>query len=197
MAAVELYFSIQTPAQAPPAPRAPSASEAAAADAGSVREQVRQTIRDVREASQQAAKDAAKDAAREGKTVSIAKDGTVTIDGQTIYSPGAPGMLAPAVFDNSNLIPPQAVDIAMGFFIMVAVMVVGWPISRAFGRRLERRGTEPAAIPHVITEQLQRIEQAVDAMSIEVERISESQRFMAKLQQQSGADQMALPRERG
>jgi len=29
--------------------------------------------------------------------------------------------------------------------------------------------------------QLQRIEQAVEAMSIEVERISESQRFMAKL----------------
>jgi hypothetical protein len=39
-------------------------------------------------------------------------------------------------------------------------------------------------------EQLQRIEQAVDAMAIEVERISESQRFMAKLQHDTA---QALP----
>jgi hypothetical protein len=99
-------------------------------------------------------------------------------------------------FDNSNLIPPQAVDIAYGFFLMCAVMVVGWPLARAFGRRLERRGEAPAAIPPALTDQLQRIEQAVDAMSIEVERISESQRFMAKLQSQGGAERMALPNER-
>jgi hypothetical protein len=84
----------------------------------------------------------------------------------------------------------------MGFFIMCAVMVVGWPISRALGRRLERRGDGPAAIPPALTEQLQRIEQAVDAMSIEVERISESQRFMARLQSQAGAERVALPNER-
>jgi hypothetical protein len=44
-----------------------------------------------------------------------------------------------------------------------------------------------------MTEQLQRIEQAVDAMSIEVERISESQRFLAKLQTGQGAEPVALP----
>ena len=33
--------------------------------------------------------------------------------------------------------------------------------------------------------QLQRIEQAVEAMAIEVERISESQRFMVKLQSET------------
>ena len=94
-------------------------------------------------------------------------------------------------FDPNNVIPPQAVDIAMGFFIMCAVIVIGLPLARAFGRRLERRTDVPAANPQ-LAEQLQRIEQAVDAVSIEVERISESQRFMAKLQQ----ERVALPVDR-
>jgi hypothetical protein len=34
-----------------------------------------------------------------------------------------------------------------------------------------------------MSEQLERIEQAVEAMSIEIERISESQRFLTKLQE--------------
>jgi hypothetical protein len=91
-----------------------------------------------------------------------------------------------------NLIPPQAVDISIAFFVMCAVMVIGWPIARALGRRLERRGE--VALPNAATaEQLRRIEQAVEAMAIEVERISESQRFMAKLQQAAGEERAALP----
>jgi uncharacterized phage infection (PIP) family protein YhgE len=78
-------------------------------------------------------------------------------------------------------IPPQAVDLAIGFFIMCAVIVIGWPIARALGRRIDRpRTTTP--LDSGLGEQLQRIEQAVEAMSIEVERISEAQRFMTKLQ---------------
>ena len=79
-----------------------------------------------------------------------------------------------------SLIPPQAVDIAYGFFAMVAAILIGWPLSRAFSRRLERGG-QTAAIPPAVTEQLQRIEQAVDAMAVEVERISEAQRYFTKL----------------
>src|SRR5512132_3975070 len=81
-------------------------------------------------------------------------------------------------------IPPQAVDIAIGFFVTCAVIIVGWPISRALGRRFERRGAPPA-LEAGMTEQLQRIEQSVEAIAIEVERISESQRFLAKLQEKS------------
>jgi len=86
--------------------------------------------------------------------------------------------------DMSQVIPPQAVDIAIGFFITCAVIIVGWPISRALGRRFERRGTPPA-LEAGVTDQLQRIEQAVEAIAIEVERISESQRFLAKIQEKS------------
>ena len=74
---------------------------------------------------------------------------------------------------------------------MCAVMVIGWPIARAFGKRIERRAAEPAALNPQMAEQLQRIEQAVDAMSVEIERISESQRYLAKLQSAP-----ALPVER-
>ena len=81
-------------------------------------------------------------------------------------------------------IPPQAVDIAVGFFVTCAVIIVGWPVSRALGRRFERRGAPPA-LEAGMTEQLQRIEQSVEAIAIEVERISESQRFLAKLQEKS------------
>jgi multidrug efflux pump subunit AcrA (membrane-fusion protein) len=81
-------------------------------------------------------------------------------------------------------IPPQAVDIAIGFFVTCAVIVVGWPISRALGRRFEKRGTTPL-LDASVADQLQRIEQAVEAVAIEVERISESQRFLARLQEKS------------
>jgi gas vesicle protein len=82
------------------------------------------------------------------------------------------------------VIPGEAVDIAIGFFVTCAVIIVGWPISRALGRRFERRGAQPA-LESGMSEQLQRIEQSVEAIAIEVERISESQRFLAKLQDKS------------
>jgi hypothetical protein len=91
-------------------------------------------------------------------------------------STGQPARLA------QDMIPPQAVDISIAFFIMIAVIIIGWPLARAIGRRLERRADTPALPDPAIAGQLQRIEQAVEAMSIEIERISESQRFMAKLQ---------------
>jgi DNA mismatch repair ATPase MutL len=97
---------------------------------------------------------------------------------------GAPDVVVRTGFPpymQHQAIPPQAVDLAIGFFITCAVLLIGWPIARAFGRRIEGR-PQSASVDSGVTEQLQRIEQAVDAMAIEVERISESQRFMAKLQ---------------
>ena len=83
-------------------------------------------------------------------------------------------------------IPGEAVDIAIGFFITCAVIIVGWPISRALGRRFERSVPAPA-LQGDVTQQLARIEQAVEAVAIEVERISESQRFLTKVQERSAS----------
>lgn len=86
----------------------------------------------------------------------------------------------PPDFSRSG-IPAGAMDIAIGFCITLVVIIVGWPISRALGRRVERRGASQA-VDAGVTERLQRIEQAVEAVAIEVERISESQRYLAKIQ---------------
>lgn len=171
-------------------------SQQAPPDAREIREQARQTIRD----AQEAARDA-QAAARDAEAQVRAQGGDIRI----VVPPVPPlppfpdrggGFAIQGDPFNHNVIPPQAVDIAMGFFIMCAVIVIGWPLARAFGRRLERKDTVPAEINPAVTEQLQRIEQAVEAMSIEVERISESQRFMARLQHESAADRPALPTER-
>ena len=155
-------------AAAPQAPATPSAAQ--------IREEVAQTIR--------ASQDAARDAQR-------AQEQTGRGDGRFIRM--GPGAIGPGqrgggfTLDDGRGgrggggIPPQAVDIALGFFAMCVVIVIGWPIARAFGKRLERKGEAAMPAP-AMADQLHRIEQAVEAMSIEVERISESQRFIARLE---------------
>jgi len=154
------------PQAAPEVPAVPSAAE--------IREQVRAGLEAARAARAQG-----------NENVTIGPNGIIVRGGQ----PGEPGTIYLGPRAAQNMIPPQAVDISIAFFIMIAVMVVGWPIARAFGRRIERRG-QVATLDAGTMEQLQRIEQAVDAMAIEVERISESQRFMAKLQHDTA---QALP----
>ena len=78
-----------------------------------------------------------------------------------------------------EIIPPQAVDISIAFFITIAAIIIGLPLARAFGRRMDRRGT--AEIPNEVASQLAHLNQAVDAIALEVERISEGQRFTTRL----------------
>jgi hypothetical protein len=59
------------------------------------------------------------------------------------------------------------------------IIAIGMPIARAYARRLESKPA--AAIPHDVTARLERMEQAIDSIAIEVERISEGQRFTTKL----------------
>ncbi len=93
----------------------------------------------------------------------------------------------------SEIIPPQAVDIAFGFFWMLAIIVIGLPIARAFGRRMDRKGGT-AQIPGEVSTQLAHLNQAVDAIALEVERISEGQRFTTRLlSEQRDAARQTLP----
>jgi hypothetical protein len=79
-------------------------------------------------------------------------------------------------FDNA--IPAGAVDISIAFFGAMAFIIVGLPLARAFARRMDRRGQSASASE--ITPRLDRIEQAVEAIAIEVERVSEGQRFTTR-----------------
>jgi hypothetical protein len=59
------------------------------------------------------------------------------------------------------------------------IIAIGVPIARAYARRLEAK---PApSIPGDVAARLERMEQAIDSIAIEVERISEGQRFTTKL----------------
>jgi hypothetical protein len=86
------------------------------------------------------------------------------------------------------------VIVPLGFFAMVATVAVGWPLARAFARRVEREGS--AKVPLEVASRLERIEQAVDAIAVEVERISEGQRFTTKLltERASAASRQVEPR---
>jgi hypothetical protein len=86
----------------------------------------------------------------------------------------------PFAYGPQEGIPQQVVDISIAFFLTVAFIIVGLPLARAFARRMDRRsGT--AQIPQEVTSQLGQISQAVDAIALEVERISEGQRFTTRL----------------
>jgi multidrug efflux pump subunit AcrA (membrane-fusion protein) len=69
-----------------------------------------------------------------------------------------------------------------GFVIVVfAAVIILHPIARALGRRLDG-SRRPLPLPDdASAARLERIEQTVDAMAIEIERISEGQRFTTRL----------------
>src|SRR4051812_35490769 len=87
-----------------------------------------------------------------------------------------PGMPFPPGF-----IPHEVVEIVQSFFFTIAVIALGIPLLRAFTRRFVDRPPVAPTLPANVENRLERIEQAVEAVAIEVERISESQRFLTKL----------------
>jgi hypothetical protein len=95
------------------------------------------------------------------------RDGTQTIT------------IPPHAFDNT--IPPQVEDISIMFFLTIGAIIIFLPLVRAFARRMDRRGGGTAQIPNEVSSQLAHLNQAVDAIALEVERISEGQRFTTRL----------------
>jgi hypothetical protein len=86
-------------------------------------------------------------------------------------------------------IPQEAVIISVAFFVMCAVIAIGFPIARALARRMDRKALAAPGADSDLRMRLERIEHAVDAIAVEVERISEGQRFSTKVL----ADLRALP----
>ena len=99
----------------------------------------------------------------------------------TIRGPGGTQTftIPPNSFDNT--IPPQAVSISVAFFMMVAIIIIGLPLARALARRMDRKSSGSPQISGEISSQLAHLSQSVDAIALEVERISEGQRFTTRL----------------
>lgn len=86
----------------------------------------------------------------------------------------------------------EDIVVPVAFFITAIIISIGIPLVRALVRRWDRAGALPAAQPDT-TARLERIEQAIDAMSIEVERIAEGQRFVTRLMTDRTPQRVALP----
>ena len=92
--------------------------------------------------------------------------------------------------------PPEAAFVLGGIFLFVAIM----PISIAYARRIWRRSAAAVAtFPHDIVERFTQIDQAVESIAVEVERIGEGQRFITRVLSEQGkrpALEAAVPESR-
>ncbi len=138
-----------------------------------LREQIKAQVQQATADARQAAKDVQQ----------AVHPGQITIQTQT-GAPGAP-VVVPTIavrgmpWDND--MPPRVKDVSIAFFVMFAAIIIALPIMRAIGKRIERGAPPPVTIPAEMQSQMQHLMQSVDAIAIEVERISEGQRFATKM----------------
>ena len=85
-----------------------------------------------------------------------------------------------------NLIVHEVLSYAIPGLV---VMVLGFPIIRLITKWLEPRPVPPRELA-AINGRLERIEAAVDTIALEVERISEAQRFSARLQSEQATPRL-------
>jgi hypothetical protein len=167
-----------------------------------LRTEIRNQVRDAVQAAQDAATEAAQ-AAQTGRTGGSGGAGGTTPGVPT--APQAPVALPPIPVGGGRLIidkqgdrtvitsaalPPEILPIArmaqetaIGLVAILAAIFILGPFARVFARRVDRRTEIKAAGANaqLLQQQLVQLQQSVDAMSLEVERISESQRFQSKL----------------
>jgi hypothetical protein len=168
--------------QAPPPPTQQQRQELQDA-ARQLREAFRQNI-DQQRISEQARAEAARALREQGVTVKTpAVPPLPAVFGQngpiTIRTPDGNTTIVQGPRAGEQGIPPEAVDISIAFFVTIAAIIIFLPLARAIARRMDRRSVQQVS-PEV-SNQLEHLNRAVDAIALEVERISEGQRFTTRL----------------
>ena len=82
-------------------------------------------------------------------------------------------------------------------FILFVMSPLALSISRLIWKRGSRVAMTAPALPAESGERLERIEQGMDAIAIEVERVSEGQRFVTRLLSERGGAALHAPRPAG
>jgi chromosome segregation ATPase len=118
------------------------------------------------------------DIAESGRALSAAPSGLI----QTTTSTGVPHP-----FGQPNASQVTGISI-------VAILFIGFPLSIAFARLMFRRAARPPApeVPREVADRLERMEQGIESVALEVERIGEGQRFVTQLMNDR-AKRAALP----
>ena len=120
--------------------------------------------------------------------ITIQRDGkTITIEGATGGAGGGVGggLSGGTQFPTGPFpsdIPPGVQSLATTAIVGFCLMIAAYPIFGFLKALVNRSAARQTALPsRDTTDRLTRIEAAVDAMSVEVERISEGQRFVTKV----------------
>jgi hypothetical protein len=79
------------------------------------------------------------------------------------------------------------IAVPLGAFATAIICAIGIPLARAYSRRMDAEARNPR-IPEEVASRLERMEQALEAVAIEVERISEGQRFTTRLLSEGKGD---------
>lgn len=122
------------------------------------------------------------DAAQTAKT---ARDAARSVQGKAPVAVGqttaGTEQPVPAFKVNNNDIPPEVVPMLGIIFGSITVMVLGYPIIRLLTGFVDRRNRAVESGARNVEPQLRQLQDSIDAMAIEIERISEGQRFTSRL----------------
>jgi len=119
-------------------------------------------------------------AAAQGEPTAIVRgpDGSIIIrDAQNGESVVIAGDAIPGWLHEGPTTQMVAVPIAL--FASIAFVIVGLPIARAFARRMDRKGGVQAAVAP--SAELRQLQTSIDTMALEIERMSEHQRFLTRV----------------
>jgi hypothetical protein len=98
-------------------------------------------------------------------------------DAAVARSAAVPGAVPPPTPPPRREGPPEEAFVLAGLFMFIVIL----PLTIAYARRIWRRGAAAVStIPKDIYDRFNRIDQAVDSVAIEVERIGEGQRFLTR-----------------
>lgn len=104
-----------------------------------------------------------------------------TVDQQLSQAASIPGAIVetppppPSLLDDDIVIP--------GMFMAFALLV---PVTIAWARRLWKKAAVVSVVPRELIDQMGRLEQSMDTIAVEVERLGEGQRFMARVLTEDG-----------
>jgi hypothetical protein len=116
--------------------------------------------------------------APDGRTVTY--DPSVGLDEDAIENMVQTALEPPRIPVDPNMgpNPERIVAIVFAFLFLMSLLIAA---TRIFGRRAAASAAPPQAVPPDLAARLARIEHAMEAVAIEVERISESERYSARL----------------
>jgi multidrug efflux pump subunit AcrA (membrane-fusion protein) len=109
------------------------------------------------------------------------QDININVDGKGIHvSQNGTSTVIPI----HDVVPRGAVLMTYAVCASLAFVIVGWPLARAMARWIDRRGTsnrQSATLSADVQARLDAMERNIDTVAVELERVSEGQRFTNKL----------------